>query len=193
MSKYFANGSKLREVVVRVNGIPAGASLDWHPRNCASNGLGAPTKDGKPVDGLLRCVAEFRKELDSCSVIANLALTDWVTEQVCDGGGRAVESQGRVFFFGQARETVRGTARVVTHNIMDRDIRLVAVDQQGREHFTGSSMSRSQQLRMIDVEFAVPPHEIREYRFQSRPVDQFEIDGVALEHTPEAAEPRIAR
>jgi hypothetical protein len=33
---------------------------------------------------------------------------------------------------------------------------------------------------MIDVEFALPPGQIREYRLQSRPVGRFEIKDVAL-------------
>jgi beta-lactamase regulating signal transducer with metallopeptidase domain len=171
---------QVREIVTRITGLPAGAALTWHPGNCVSRG--APVrKDDQPVPGLERCIAEFSQKADVCSLHFYISLGEWETEYACDAEGRGIETSNRVFFFGSARETRRGTARVVAHNIMDRDVRLVAVDHSGREHYPGAATSGAKQMRMIDVEFALPPDQIAEYRLKSRPIVRFEIDNVALQ------------
>ena len=87
----------------------------------------------------------------------------------------------RAYFFGKARENRDGTAIAVAHNITDREVRLVAIDHAGKEHLpTSSTRGGARHMVMLDVEFDLPPGQIREYQLQSRPVGRFEIKHVAL-------------
>jgi beta-lactamase regulating signal transducer with metallopeptidase domain len=176
------SGQQVREVVVRIAGIPQRAALAWHPTQCRSHGTAQPRKNGAPVPGLQRAIAEFSREEATCNVHFDLSVGTWTTEQTSDGQGIGIEREDRAFFFGKARETVQGTALAIAHNISDREIRVVAIDQKGEEHVpTSSSWGGGKHLKMIDVEFSLPPRQIREYRFQSRPVGRFEIKNVALQ------------
>jgi beta-lactamase regulating signal transducer with metallopeptidase domain len=174
-------GQQIREVVARITGLPEGATLVWHPTQCESRGTAAPRKDGRPVPGLQRVVAAFPAGPDACVVHFDIGLGPWVTEQAGDGKGLGIERDDRAFFFGQAREYRRGTALAIAHNIVDREVRVVAVDQDGKEHVPGhATWGGGKHLKMLDVEFALPPDQLREYRLQSRPVGRFEIKNVAL-------------
>jgi beta-lactamase regulating signal transducer with metallopeptidase domain len=174
-------GRAVREVVARIKGLPENAALSWHPTQSTSRGTPAPQKDGKPAPELQRVVAEFPEGLAACVVHFDLAVGPWVTEQVAERS-MGIERGDRAYFFGKSRETRQGTAIAVAHNISDRDVRVVAVSKDGREHVSRSTSSGgAKHLKMLDVEFDLPPGLIREYRLQSRPVGRFEIKNVALQ------------
>jgi hypothetical protein len=87
----------------------------------------------------------------------------------------------RAFFFGKARQTRQGTTLALAHNIADRVVRVVAIDEQGREHHPISDdQGGAGHFSGLDVEFDLPPAQIREFRLQSRQVGRFEIKNVAL-------------
>jgi hypothetical protein len=133
------------------------------------------------VPELQRVVAEFPRGLATCVVHFDLAVGPWVTEQVAEKS-IGIERGDRAFFFGKPREIRQGTAIAVAHNITDRDVRVVAVDRDGREHSPRSTSSGgATHLKMLDVEFDLAPGQIREYQLQSRPVGRFEIKNVALQ------------
>lgn len=174
-------GPLVREVVVRVAGLPENVSLNWHPSDCRSYGMGAPQKDGGDVPDLRRVVAEFTDGLTTGVVHFDLPLGPWVTEQVAEYTA-GIEKGDRAYFFGKPRPIRQGTAIAVAHNIADRDVRVVAVGRDGREHPAYSvSSGGGKRLRMLDAEFDVPPDQVREYRLQSRPLGRFEIKNVALQ------------
>jgi beta-lactamase regulating signal transducer with metallopeptidase domain len=171
----------VREVVARINGLPQDATVVWHPTQCSSRGTAPPRKGGVPVPGLQRVVAEFPQGLATCVVHFDVALGPWATEQA-SAKSIGIEKDDRAFFFGKPRDIPPGTAIAIAHNINDRDVRVVAVDRDGREHLPRSTMSGgARHLKMLDVEFDLPPGQIREYRLQSRPVGRFEIKDVALQ------------
>jgi beta-lactamase regulating signal transducer with metallopeptidase domain len=174
-------GQQVREIVARITGLPAGAALAWHPTQCKSRGMPAPAKDGTLVSGLQGAVAEFPGDPATCTVVFDLGVGPWTTEHTSDGHGIGIEREDRAFFFGAAHETRAGTALAIAHNIADREVRLVAIDREGREHLpTSASWGGGHHLKMIDVEFSLPPDQFREYRLQSRSVGRFEIKDVAL-------------
>jgi beta-lactamase regulating signal transducer with metallopeptidase domain len=172
-----------REVVVRVTGLPEGSDLIWYPRPSVSNSPSRPNKDGKPAPGLLREVAQISGNLKTFEVGFRLAVGAWKTEYAHDGGGGFSTSRGsHSFYFGKARPVQRGTAIAVAHNITDLETRVVAVDRDGREHTSSYSSGGGPggKVGLLDAEFDLPPERVREYRIQSRPVEQGVIDGIAL-------------
>ena len=89
------------------------------------------------------------------------------------------------YIFGDAIATKKGTTLSVTHNIQDKSVRLVAVDGDGKELpaeiRSGTGVKDFQQ---IVVEFDQPPEQIKEFRLQTRPYEEVEIPGIALELRP---------
>src|SRR5262249_40882478 len=153
----------VREVVARIKGLPEDAALSWHPTQSTSRGTPVPQKDGKPAPELQWVVAEFPEGLATCVVHFDLAVGPWVTEQAAEKS-IGIERDDRAFFFGKPRETRQGTAIAVAHNITDRDVRVVAVGKDGREHTARSTSSGgAKHLKMLDVEFDLPPGQIGEY------------------------------
>jgi hypothetical protein len=134
------------------------------------------------VADLQRAIAEFQPGTATCAVHFDLSLGDWATERTCDGNKSVgIQTGEQAFFFGRARETKSGTAIAVAHNIVDREARIVAIGNDGRQLLPGSSASGTAgHIQGIDAEFAVPPSQIREYQLQSRPVGRYEIKDVAL-------------
>jgi beta-lactamase regulating signal transducer with metallopeptidase domain len=175
-------GPDLKEVVVRIRGLPDGATLTWHPTQCESHGMTTPKKDGKAAPELQRAVARFIDDLTACSVHFDIAVGPWKTERVFDGKRSLGFSRGeRAFFFGRARQTQQGTALALAHNITDRVVRIVAIDTEGREHDPISDdQGGAGHFAGLDVEFNLPPGHIREFQLQSRQVGRFEIKNVAL-------------
>jgi hypothetical protein len=135
-----------------------------------------------PLPGLEASLAHFPEGLAACDLHFDIAMGPWTTERVFDGKRSTGFSTGeRAFFFGKARETRQGTALVLAHNITDRVVRVVAIDEKGREHQpTSDGQGSAGHLSGIDVEFDLPPSTIREFQLQSRQVGRFEIKNVAL-------------
>lgn len=178
-----APGKIVRELVARITGLPEGSSLEWSTTQSNSRGIAAPKKDGKEVPDLHAIIAEFRSGLATCDVHFDLSLGDWSVAQAFDGKRSVgIQKEENEYFFGRAREIQGGTTIAIAHNITDCVVRVVAIDQNGRQHQPkNSSSGGSGHLRGLDVEFDLPAAQIREYQLQSRPVGRFEIKNVALQ------------
>jgi hypothetical protein len=175
-------GRMVREIVARITGLPEKASLTWHPTECVSRGTAAQ-KEGADVPDLERSIAEFAAGMATCTVHFDIALGDWTTNWTeAAGAGNAIQKEDLSLFFGRPREIPQGTAITIAHNIKNRAVRVVAIDREGKEHFATSNASGGAGVFMgVDVEFPLPPAQIREYRVQSRPVGRYEIKNVALQ------------
>jgi hypothetical protein len=175
-------GQDWKEVVARIRRLPEGATLTWHPTQSRSHGTAAPKKDGRAAPELQRVVAHFGGDPVVCDLHFDIAVGPWNTERVFDGKRGVGITQGeRAFFFGKARQTRQGTALALAHNIAARVVRIVAIDEQGREHHPISDdQGGAGHFSGLDVEFDLPPAQIREFRLQSRQVGRFEIKNVAL-------------
>jgi beta-lactamase regulating signal transducer with metallopeptidase domain len=175
-------GREVREVVARITGVPKGAIVNWSTTQSKSRRTRATRKDGQPASELQSVIADFPKGIATCDIHFDLSLGDWTTEQANEGIGGAIENGDRAFFFGKAHETQGGTAIAIAHNIVDRDVRIVAIDRDGKLLSPKSSSSGAAgHLKGFDAEFDLPPGKIREYQVQSRPVGRYEIKNVALQ------------
>jgi hypothetical protein len=175
-------GRLVREIVVRIQGVPKGTTVNWSTAQSNSRRTSVTRKDGQTVDELQTVIAEFPQGTTICGIHFDLSLGDWATEQENNGHGAGVQREEQAFFFGRAHETKAGTAIAVAHNIADRDVRVIAIEQDGKQRMPRSMFSGGAgHLKGIDVDFDLAPSEIREYQLQSRPVGRYDIDKVSLE------------
>ena len=143
---------------------------------------GPARRDGKPVPGLSEAVARFPADASTCTILFKVAAGPWkYRPDLGEESGRSWPRTDASFIFGDAIATKKGTTLSVTHNIQNMAVRLVAVDDDGKEHpaevRSGSGVKDFQQ---IVVEFDLPPEQIKEFRVQTRPYEEVEIPGIAL-------------
>ena len=174
-----------RAVLARVSGLAAGAPTNgWWPREAKGGSHGPATRNGKEVPGLSVVVAEFAKDLATCTVGFSVDVGPWQTVATMDGrgAGTGIAKDGRTGFMrSQAIATKRGAVLVVTHDILDVAVRLVAVDRAGKEHpAVGDGAVGRKGFYQLVAEFDLSPEEFQEYRLQTRPYERVEVRNVAL-------------
>jgi hypothetical protein len=143
-----------------------------------------PRRAGKEIPGLSVEVLALPKDLASTAVEFSLAAGAWKTVQTAGSGlGSSFSSgaDGRAYMFSEPIATKTGVLRVVTHNIGDQDVRLIAVDRAGEERLPvrrsgGGAGGFYQMVREFDLQ----PGQVEEFRLQIRQFETLEITDVAL-------------
>jgi RNA polymerase sigma factor (sigma-70 family) len=169
-------------VLVRLARIPDGAEHHWSIAETRGTVQGPAMRDGKPLPGLSATTVLLRADADASTVRFKVAAGPWNTIKTGGQGGSGGGSQGvGTYIIGDAITTGEGTAVSVTHNIQNHSVRLVAIDDDGKE-LAGETRSTLDvtNFRQVEFEFDQPPEQIKEIRLQIRPYEQVEIPRIAL-------------
>jgi RNA polymerase sigma factor (sigma-70 family) len=179
-----------RVILLRASGVKRGDLFRWLPTDSESSWGGRASRNGQRSAELEYYEATFRRDRDTCGVLAKVAAGTWKTEATNDGkGGTGMFVNGHKFSFGKARPlSVHGRDRTVfavAHNFFGQDRRLAAVDNDGQTHPAVSYSSASDGdkkwvVDLIDAEFDLPPDQIKQYLVQFRPIAETLIKDVAL-------------
>jgi RNA polymerase sigma factor (sigma-70 family) len=175
-----------REFAIRLRGLPAGpATVRWDIRPAGATAVGMPEKNGRPVSDVMAAAVAMPAGRAVCTVRFGLAAGPWTTE-ASGQGGLAQGGEKVSVVFGTARPFNGGAAITVSTNLIEPDLRLVAVDADGNEQMpTGShSGGAGNVLSQIDAEFSLPPERVKEFRLQSRPFEWAEFANVWLSPAP---------
>jgi RNA polymerase sigma factor (sigma-70 family) len=169
-------------VVVRIARIPDEADHRWSITEAKGAAWGPAMRDGKPVPGLYEMTALLPPGADACTIRFQVAADPWKTIQNWRKGAGAVGGVDASFIFSDAIATKHGTVISITHDILDKPVRLIAIDGDGEEIpakiRSGAGVKDVQQLT---IEFDQPPDQIKEFRLQTRPYQTVEIPRIALE------------
>ena len=176
-----------REFVVRLKNLPKDAStLKWRIEPCPALSVGEVAKaEGDRAEDLRVVSAALPKSAKQATVTVGLAYGPWKTLAGCSakhGLGTSLIGGGSVAF-GKGYE-VDGDARVtVTHNALDRNVRIIAVDVAGREHSPGRRRSMGlKQFAQIAATFpGLALAKVARFRFQGRPYRWVQFKNVSLE------------
>jgi len=172
----------VRAVVVRVTHLPPGAEHNWSVKEANGGSGGRAQVGGKPIADLSEAVSVFPRTLKICTVRFEVASAVWSTIQTWGKHSGALGSINGSYIFSAPIATKTGTTLSVTHNLLDVDLRLVAVDRHRKEHLAEfRSGAGVKDFKQITVEFPLPPEQIQEFRVQTRPYEVVEIPGVALD------------
>ena len=169
-------------VVVRLSHIPEGADHHWSITDTLSTAEVPAKRDGKLLSDLRMAIARFQDSTGTCRVHFKVAAGRWTTIQTWEkepgGVGRP---NGPSYLFSGAIATKKGTTISVSHNMMDKSVRIVAVDTDGTnlpaQVHSAYDVSGFQQIL---VEFDQPPERIKEFRLQARPYEETQIPGIVL-------------
>ena len=147
-------------------------------------GGGPPRLNGRTVTGGSFVVATFPEALSATTVRVGVAIDAW--ETVASDSGTASQSldfsrhgQARkVAFYGATEDRSGDTILTLTHNLPEEDVRILAVDDQRREHASTTRYTTGERYK-----FTLPnldPNRVREYRLQVRPYRWAEFKNVQL-------------
>jgi RNA polymerase sigma factor (sigma-70 family) len=168
-------------VVVRLARIPDGADHHWSITEAGGAAWGPAMRDGKPLPGLIEMTALLPADAGTCTVRFQVAAGPWNTIQTWGKNSGSVGGVDASYIFGKAIATTKGTTISVTHNILDKSLRLIAVDGAGEELPARiRSDGGAKDFRQLVVEFDQPPEGIKEFRLQTRPYEEVEIPRIAL-------------
>lgn len=185
-SKLFpAEGEKAREFAVRVGNLPDdGISRRWRilpPPGSSSSGTTRYAND-KFVPRTEMFAACLPADRGRCTVRFGVAFGRWKTE-ITDGPEGSAQGREKLsVIFGRARDVGGKTALTVSHDESEDDLRVVAVDQDGREHAPiRSSASGVRNFLQREVEYDLALSKVKEFRLQSRPFEWAVFEDVALD------------
>ncbi len=172
----------VRQIVIRVPGLPPDATVRWRVIDLVGGSYWATVdvvgEESSPdYYGEVFCIAQQQAKF---GLNVEVAAGKWTTvaRQFPHGGSVGLLShQGVVFsraFSTSVPHWGEITAVVVTHSVLDRDVRVIAVDQHGQQHTAGrtsitSSGGSAANLKLMQLEFfGLKPDAIEHFEFQTR-------------------------
>jgi RNA polymerase sigma factor (sigma-70 family) len=169
-------------IAVRWTGEPPHAGLRWGVREAHGSSRDAPRRAGKPIPDVEVAVIGVASELKSCTVDFSLATGPWKTVSTAGSGASSGGANRLAYMFSEPIETKSGVLRVVTHNIGDQDVRLIAVDREGKEHLPVGHHPEcgARGFYQMMREFDLPTAQVAEFQLQTRPFERLEIKDIAL-------------
>jgi len=180
--------SMTREFVIRLTGLPADASGPvWRLDRGSWAGSSVYVR-GQPVPTLQGISATVPKSARTVTVKVGVGMGAWetVANQVPGGSGiTGVSRQGSnwVVSFPKAEGGQGGARILVTHTVRDWETRVLAVDQDDKEHLpTGSESSGTDAFTTLSAKFPdLPLDRVKEFQFQVRPYQWVEFRNVVLD------------
>ena len=181
------DGAASKSVVVRVTGIPEGAEFRWSMGDVGSSSTRVVKQGGKPVPDLQLTTFLFGLGASKGTVRFEVAAGPWRPEMTCGKGYIGIGTTTGGYIFDSGIGAKGGTQLTVTLEPKeDKAVRLVAVDLDGKEHLGGRRGGVGvASFRQIKVDFAIPFERVAEFRIETRPYEEVEIPGVALERVKE--------
>jgi hypothetical protein len=178
-------GNFVREVAVRwVERPPRGTDAYWDIKGSGSAASGQALDDnGKVVKHLDVTARAFPADTKTCTIEIAVARGAW--ETLAETDGESIMSLGTLkygFAFSPTAERDGKLVLVVSHNITGKDVRVIAVDGEGKTLAVGSSSSAgaggftqiSAQFNKNDV------RGVHKFRVQARDYERYEIRDVSL-------------
>lgn len=184
---------QVREFVLRVKDLPADASeLTWklEPSVKWVGGQGGPANQQETPE-LERIAATLPKSAKKISVKASVAMGPWDTLAETAAGLTSIQRPKRhgttyTVSFTEAVESEGRTTITVAHTVQNQDVRIVAIDLDGKEHANfGFKSTGSDQFTQLMATFnGLPLARVKAFRFQVRPYQRVEFRNVALNPKP---------
>ena len=186
--------------VFRLPPSAQGVTAVFEAPNCASSSFGGmwtgkmAGQDGKTeaalnaeTGGMRTLAALYPLSLKKTTLRAGIASGPWkiaAFEAITSGGDRGQTGRtggiGQTFILSPPVETAKGPVLTITTDSQD-DLRVVAVDAQGRELLPAIIGSESiEKLDQITAQFSLPLSQIKAFRVETRPFVWTEFKDIAL-------------
>ena len=172
------------ELVIRFDG-PADAGDTWRVTGATHSGnMGRPTDaNGRAIENLRVLAVGFPDAREAVDFRYGVAAGRWATIAESDGKNpMSIDGKEMGIAFSKAHAIDGAAAITVTHNVKDREVRIVGVDTAGKVH-TPERTTGTGAGDFIQVTASFPrlsPDQIAEFRVQARPYEWVEFRNVSL-------------
>jgi hypothetical protein len=175
----------VREIAMMMH-VPKGADIaaDWSPVGASAYAGGLPEDaQGKPLRAIDAAAIALPPNLDTTVIKLSVAAGPWITMAQTDG--RSWASEGRKkhgYVYTPAIEADGKVTISIAHNVLNRDLRIVAIGDKGQilanggVHGGGAANFR----QTTGIFENVSLKDIREFQLQVRPYHKYEIQNVSL-------------
>ncbi|WP_435021184.1 RNA polymerase sigma factor [Tundrisphaera sp. TA3] len=185
-------GQKVRVFAISViNTTDERASYRWEitPSAGATASSHPFAASGEEIPGLGSVAVCLPADRRTCTVRAGVASGAWKTLLTNGPGSGSIMSGDFGATFADPTEIPNRPARdggptslTLSHDVLDGDVRVVAVDAQGKETApVRQSSGGTKNFRQVTVGFDLPLASIREFRLQSRPFEWAEFADVPVD------------
>ncbi len=168
-------------IVARLARIPDGAEHLWRLTGSGGASWGPARRGGQPVPDLSAMTVMVPADAETGTLHFKVAAGPWRTIGNMGKGAGAVGGIDASYIFSDAVAADNRTTLTVTHNILDKSVRVIARDVDGHE-LPGRPRSSMgvKDFKQIMVEFDRPPDQITGFRLQTRSFGEVEIPRIAL-------------
>jgi hypothetical protein len=179
-----SDGEVSREVALRWIHKPQDVTVHSSPSTSSwYGGCRAFDANGKELPGIKVIAGAFLKTQKTFNLNFKIAAGPWENLTETPGRGYVTYSEkNHGYAISQAIEIGGATQITISHDVLDRDVRIVAVDHEGREIATedrgGGDVKGFSQLTVIF--YNLPLKDIKAFRLQARNWQKAEITGIAL-------------
>ncbi len=190
-------GNIAREIAIQWH-MPAGSgtTAGWSVTPSMAYAGGRPEDaNGKPLPKIEAAGVVMPGSQETCTLTFEIAAGEWETMNETDGtyfGSQGVRKHG--YSFAPAYESKGSVMITISHNVLEKDVRVIAVDSQGKLLADGGSMGGgAADFRQTTGRFPnLKLKDIHAYRLQARPYQRVEVRDISvrkdLRTTPKVVE-----
>lgn len=170
-----------REIAFAVR-VPSGSALRWDTEPSTTRaGPGIPMRAGERLPHVRAMAVVVEPSQKTLAVRLGYSAGEWDTVAFARGSAAMSRNEKSVVF----AEPVEKDGRIVmsvAHNIADEEVRVVAVDRNGKVHSASRSNSgRAGTVRQTTYTFAdVALDDVRQFQLETRPYRWIEFQNVSL-------------
>ncbi|HEY2838852.1 MAG TPA: hypothetical protein VGJ26_06875 [Pirellulales bacterium] len=186
----------LREFAVRlVKKADDGDGAFWNVLPNGSSGSGEPLDaKGKKIKDIQSLAQALPLGAKTCTIRFETAAGPWQTLAETDGQSAwSMGNQKYSFGFAPAAERDGKLAISIAHNVLEQDMRIVAIDLEGKEITTGDTTSVGGRgfMQTTSAFAGLAAKNVKEFRLQSRTYQAVEIQNISL-HPEVKTTPKVA-
>jgi hypothetical protein len=175
----------VREVAMRwIERLPEGAESQWNIKGSGSAAYGqAFDKNGKRISDVSAWAHSFPSDAKTCTVEISVARGPWETVTETDGESiHSIGTQKYSVAFSPTTERRGQLVLTVSHNITDRDLRVIAVDGDGKTLAVGACTGAGGHGFMQTIAQFSPEKTqgVHKFLVQARDYERYEIRDVSL-------------
>lgn len=182
------------EFAVRLSNLPKEyAGIEWQfdpPASQASSGFEILNeKSDSSLRGVSVIISDSRETI---TMKVGVAAGKWTTETEFDGKNAYVGIPNKsTLMISPASEADNAIVISAAHNYEGKNIRIIAIDSNGKEHSASSvQMGNVKNVSQINCTFSnLRLKDIKEFRFQTRPYEWAEFKNVSLRAPPPVSPP----
>jgi hypothetical protein len=175
------------EVALEWRHLPADNAVRWEFLPCTSSSWSDNgPKEGNDITNSMAAAVSVPAWTVRATIRCGAAAGAWTTVVPAQPGGAMTTSDatGRAIAFAPAAQTGKDAALTVAHNVLDQDVRVVAVDKKGRTITSTKATGGSAGGKIVQTTFTfsnVAIDDIEKFNFQVRPFEWVEFSNVALQ------------